>query len=166
MFKHETIEKKEERSESIFLRVTPKVKKEIELAQDNKILQDTIIKNFISSETEWLKGEMRDIDESVVKYRGKLLTIKDNFSEAQDSYVEQIEEIYGVADKTFNKINTVSDSLSKKVDSAYNKIDELSKKISYINCDRLERLMDAVDRFSNMTPEQKKLIEMIISQKQ
>ncbi|MCR9263333.1 MAG: hypothetical protein NXH86_04205 [Flavobacteriaceae bacterium] len=162
----EVNQKKEERTEHIFLNVTPKVKKELEMAKYNHALKDSIIKNFIESESNWLKDEMRDIDEYTVKYRAKLLTIKDNFSEAQSSYVEQIEEIYSVANKTFSKIDKVSNTLNEKIESSYNQLEALSKKISYINHDRLDRLLDAVERYSNMTTEQKRLIEMIISEKQ
>lgn len=155
--------KKEERTESVWVYVTPAVKAEFQMVQDNDKLKEQIIRNHIRSETDWLKQEMAEIDEAVVKYRGKLLTIKDNFKQAQDSYVEQIEGIISVAQESFKKFDTIATDVNRKVTDTYGKIKELSDKLGYIDADRLTILMDALDRFNNMTHEQKELIKLIVN---
>ncbi len=155
--------KKEERTESVWVYVTPAVKAEFQMAQDNEKLREQIIRDYIRSETDWLKQEMGEIDEAVIKYRAKLLTIKDQFKEAQDSYVEQIESISSAAQESFKKFDCIAIDVNKKVVNTYDKIVDLSNKLSYIDADRLTRLMDALDRFDSMSAEQKELIKLIVN---
>lgn len=155
--------KKEERTESVWMYVTPAVKREFEMIQNNEKLREQIIRDHIKSETNWLKSEMDEIDESVIKYRGKLLTIKDKFNEAQDSYVEQIESISSTAYESFKKFDSIAAEVSNKVVNTYDKIKQLSDKLGYIDADRLTRLMDALDRFENMSVEQKELIKLVVN---
>jgi predicted phage tail protein len=156
---------KDERTESVFVYVTPQVKREFDMAKDNKTLQDNIIRNHFQSETDWLKQEMQEMDEVTLKYRAKLLNIKDNFAEAQEGYVEQIGEIINVASSTFSKLDAVGKNLHNKVEESSKLVKNLAEQIQYINVDRLDRLLDSVEKFERMTTEQKKLIEMLIADK-
>lgn len=154
---------REERSEMVFISVTPKVKKEIELIKDNQSLKEQIIKNFFATEKNWIEQELKAVDEATLKYSAKLITIKDKFAEVQSSYIEEVESIYNTAEKTFSKIDTITSKLDLKSEQAIKGVKRLSNAIGHINVERMERLMDAVDRFSSMNPEQKEMIELIIN---
>lgn len=161
----EKLTSREERSEIISMWVTPKVKKDFAMASDNKELQDKIISNYIKSESDWLESEMKEIDESVIKYRAKLITIREKFKEANSSYVDEIEGIYNSAATSLNKIDSLSETLTKKMDPIYNKIKDISSKIGYINVDRLERLLDVTERFGKLSKDEKSLISLILKSK-
>jgi len=154
---------KEERSEYVSIYVTPKVKREFELAKDNKALQETIIRNFCQSETYWLEGEMKEIDEATIKYTAKLLTIKDRFQEAHASYVGQLEDICTIARSTFLKIDGISKSLETQLASAYSDTKQLSEKINSLNYSHLEKFLDVVERFNRMPDTEKELIKMLLA---
>ena len=117
-------EKKEERTESIWFQVTPSVKKELDAAIDNDELKETIIKNFIKSETNWLVEEMKEIDDITIQYKAKLVQIKSNFKEAQSAYVEEIEKLIDISTPILNKLNNQFNVLNIKLhgtkEEAYN----------------------------------------------
>jgi len=157
---------REERSEGMYIYVTPTVAKEYKAAATNKDLEDTIIKNFLKSETNWLSEELKSMDEQTIKYKAKLIGIKEAFGLAQDSYVTEIEAIHEKAYNTLNKLNTVTKSLSESIKINFNDLVALDKRLSYVNVGSLERLLTAVDRFNDMTSEQKQLIKLLLDGKE
>ncbi len=165
---NDEIEKHDERTEYVHLSVSPKVKKEFEAAENNSKLKEDIVRRFIKQETNWLKEEMLSIDEATIKYTGKLLTIKDKFSEAQDSYVEQIEAIAIKADISFRKINETVDSVDAKIEETKCKMINLNKqienvKLDYFNTSGLDKLLDVVERFNSMGDKEKDLISALLN---
>ena len=161
--------KKEKRTEYVGLYLTPTMAKQLKEADDNETLKDKIIKDFVTNETNWLKDEVQNMDEITTIYRAKLLTIKDNFSKAQDIYVEEIEKLLNVSYESLSPLGDKFVSLQKDVEhvkanieSASKLIDDLSKKVGYIDYSRLERLLDAVDRFNSMGEYEKELIKLIL----
>lgn len=160
---------KEKRSEYIYLNVTPTMAKQIKEAGDNENLKDKILKEFVTNETEWLKEEVQNMDNITVIYRAKLLTIKDNFSKAHDIYVEEIEKLLNKTEDSIKPLSNKFKSLQKdvenvktQIESASKMIDSLSSKIGYIDYSRIEKLLDAVDRFNKMSDIEKELIRLIL----
>jgi len=152
------------RTELISLWVTKEVAKEIKFAESNKTLQDEIIKRFVKSEVKWMEGEMKQIDEEAIKYKAKLITIKDTFAKVQDEYIDEIEQIYSNAEKTFKNLDNLQDDLSKKVEKAFNSIKTLSEKISYIHTNNLEKLLNLVDRYNSMSSKEKELVKLLLKE--
>ena len=156
------METKEEKTEVITLWVTPEVKKEFGIAKDNKILQEEIIRRFVKTEVVWMESELKEIDEATIKYKAKLITIKDNFGLAQDSYIKEIENIYGIASKTFSKFSDITKKLDNNIDHVYEKLGQISTKMNYINTDPLEKLLNLVDRYNNMGNKERELIKLLL----
>ena len=152
------------RTELISLWLTKEVAKEIKFAESNKTLQDEIIKRFVKSEVKWMEGEMKQIDEEAIKYKAKLITIKDTFAKVQDEYIDEIEQIYSNAEKTFKNLDNLQDDLSKKVEKAFNSIKTLSEKISYIHTNNLEKLLNLVDRYNSMSSKEKELVKLLLKE--
>lgn len=152
----------EERTELVSVWVTKTAKKEIDAAKDNKALAESIVKNYLTSERDWLESEIKEMDDVTIKYKAKLVGIRESFEQAQTLYVEQIEKIYSEASSQFSRLDNVADKLDAKLNGSKKSIEELSKKISYINTDRLVKLLDALDKYESMSPEQKQLISLII----
>ena len=154
---------KEERSEYVAIYVTPTLKKEFELAKDNKTLQETILKQFLTNEKEWLNSELKEIDESTVKYSAKLIGIKDAFSKCQNTYVEEIESIYNKANETFKKLSSVSDSTNKSIDQARNNLTSLFTQLDKIDFYKIERLLSLVDKVNSMSTTELELLKKLLS---
>ena len=160
----------EKRTEYVGMYLTPTMAKQIKEAGDNDVLKDKILKQFVTNETEWLKDEVQNMDEITTIYRAKLLTIKDSFSKAQDIYVEEIEKLCNTSCNALMPLGTKFTALQKEVEQVKNQIESASKmieglssKIGYIDYSRIERLLDAVDRFNKMPDSEKELIRLMLA---
>lgn len=162
---------KEKRTEYVGLYVTPTMAKQLKEADSNDELKDKILKQFVTNETDWLKDEVQNMDEITTIYRAKLLTIKDNFTKAQDIYVDEIGKLCNVSYDALkplgDKFKTMQDEVElvkNKIDSASKMVESLSSKIGYIDYSRIERLLDAIDRFNKMSDSEKELIRLVLAQ--
>lgn len=163
--------KKEERSEYVGLYLTPTMAKQLKEADNNEALKDKILKEFVRNETDWLKEEIQTMDEITVQYRAKLLTIKDSFVKAQDIYCEEIEKLVCESQSKMqpleSKFNSLKDDIrfaKSEVESLQKMTDKLSSGLYNVDCTRLERLLDAVDRFNKMPETEKELIRLLLNE--
>ena len=123
----------------------------------------TILKQFLTNEKEWLNSELKEIDESTVKYSAKLIGIKDAFSKCQNTYVEEIESIYNKANETFKKLSSVSDSTNKSIDQARNNLTSLFTQLDKIDFYKIERLLSLVDKVNSMSTTELELLKKLLS---
>lgn len=151
------------RSEYIGIYVTPEFKKHLDLVKDNTSLRDTLINQFFEGEKEWMEQEIKGIDEQTIKYRAKLLQIKDNFSQAQQSYVEEIDKIYESGNKTLKDLDKRVSDIQQQISFAKEQLGGLSKSIISIHTGGLEKLLDLVDRYNKMGDDEKTLIMALIN---
>lgn len=142
--------------------VTPTIAREFRLAADNKTLQDEIIKKFVTSEASWLEDEMRLIDEQVVRYRAKLLGIRDAFTTAQDSYISEIEAISNKATETFRKVDGFTHELNQKIERSASEIRRVATALDNMDVAKLERLMAAIDKFNAMSGDEKAIVTLLL----
>lgn len=158
-----TEQKKEERSESVFIYVTPTVKRDFEAAKDNQSLKQDIIKRFLTNEREWLNDELRQIDESTIKYAAKLVGIKEEFSKCQDAYVEEIEAIYSKANETFKKLDSIAVNTRESIDRARTNLSGIFTALDKIEFHKVERLLSLFDKINGMSPKELELIKNLLN---
>jgi hypothetical protein len=149
------------RPEYVSMWVSEKVKREFELAKTNESLQEDIIRRFFTNEREWLEDEIKQVEESTVKYKAMLLKVRDSFNLEQDKYIEDIEKVVGKADLTIKKLDKMVSGLDDKIKTTGNGLAEMCKKFEYVNTHNLERLMEAVDKWNSYSEDQKELIKML-----
>lgn len=154
---------KEERNSYVSIYVTPTIKKEFEAAKDNETLKETIIKKFLTSEKNWLEQEIKEIDESTIKYSAKLIGIKEKFAEANESYVNEVEAIYDNAYKTFKKLDFLAVDASKNIECAKKNLALILKQINDIDFYKLEKLISTIERFNNMSSEDLELLRKLLN---
>ena len=155
--------KTEERSEYVAIWVTPTLKKEFELAKDNQVLKETILKRYLTTETDWLNEELKEIEESTVKYSAKLIGIKDAFSKCQDAYVAEIEKIYKQANGTFSKLNTVTESTRKNIERTKNNLTEMLTQISRIDFHKIEKMLELINKVNSMSTSEMELMKKLLN---
>lgn len=161
---------KETRSEYVGLYMTPTMAKQVKEADSNEQLKDKLIKQFVTNEIGWLTDEISEMDNITVRYKARLLTIKDRFAEAQNIYVSEIETLINKTEDAMKPLNGKFNSLKNEIEQIKNSadgvskvVDSLSAKIGHIDYSRIERLLDAVDRFNKMSDSEKELIRLVIS---
>jgi hypothetical protein len=155
--------KKEERSEYISIYVTPTLKREFEAAKDNQALKESIIKNFLKSETNWLESEIKEIDESVIKYSAKLIGIREAFQKNQSAYIVEIEAISKTASESFKKIDSISNQTEKSIQYSKDRLSELLKQLNSIDFYKAEKMLELVERISGMSEHELGLVKKLLS---
>ena len=160
---------KEERSEYVGLYVTPTFAKELKLAGDNDKLKQDVIKRFITNETDWLKEEMKSIDEITLTYSAKLITLRDNFEIVQSGYVEEIEKMcdmqfkaFKPVEDNFKKLQQEAKIITLQAEDTYKEISKIDKAIGYIDYSKLEKLLLLVEKYNTMSDKEKELIKMLL----
>lgn len=164
-------EKKENRSTYVGIYTTPELAKQLEDVKDNQYLQEKILKQFVESETNWLKEEIQNIDEITTIYRAKLVYIKDGFSKAKDIYVEEIEKLICETADAFKPFNEKFNTMRKLFESSRECFENLAGTIKrfgtnlgYIDIERIERLLDLVDRYNRMSDKEKEFLKLFITE--
>lgn len=155
-------DKKEQRTEYISMYVTESTAKEFKVAQSNETLQEDIVRKFITNETDWLKSEMKDIDDTAIQYKAKLITIKDTFSEAQDAYIEEIESIYSKSSGVVSKINSLNKTLAATVTPVLSAVTEMNRWVNSINLQPMERLLSLMEKFNKFSDKDKEIIKTLM----
>ena len=160
---------KEERSEYVGLYVTPTFAKELKLAGDNDKLKQDVLKRFITNETDWLKEEMKSIDEITLTYSAKLITLRDNFEKVQNGYVEEIEKMcdmqfkaFKPVEDNFKKLQQEAKIITLQAEETYKEISKIDKAIGYIDYSKLEKLLLLVEKYNTMSDKEKELIKMLL----
>ena len=160
---------KEERSEYVGLYVTPTFAKELKLAGDNEKLKQDVLKRFITNETDWLKEEMKSIDEITLTYSAKLITLRDNFEIVQSGYVEEIEKMcdmqfkaFKPVEDNFKKLQQEAKIITLQAEDTYKEISKIDKAIGYIDYSKLEKLLLLVEKYNTMSDKEKELIKMLL----
>lgn len=161
---------KEERSEYVGLYVTPTFAKELKLAGDNDKLKQDVLKRFITNETDWLKEEMKSIDEITLTYSAKLITLRDNFEKVQSGYVEEIEKMcdmqfkaFKPVEDNFKKLQQEAKIITLQAEETYKEISKIDKAIGYIDYTKLEKLLLLVEKYNTMSDKEKELIKMLLN---
>lgn len=155
---------KEERNSYVSIYVTPTVKKEFEAAKDNETLKETIIKNFLTSEKNWLEQEIKEIDESTIKYSAKLIGIKEKFAEANESYVNEVQAIYDNAYSTFKKLDSVAKSTSDSLKYTKENLSSVLTSISNIDFYRVEKLLELINKVNAMGNDELTLLKKLLNE--
>ena len=160
---------KEERSEYVGLYVTPTFAKELKLAGDNEKLKQDVLKRFITNETDWLKEEMKSIDEITLTYSAKLIILRDNFEKVQSVYVEEIEKMcdmqfkaFKPVEDNFKKLQQEAKIITLQAEETYKEISKIDKAIGYINYSKLEKFLELIEKYNTMSESEKELVKLLL----
>jgi hypothetical protein len=154
-----------EKNEYVSIWVDKETKRNFEAMNGNKALQETLIKEFLLSEKGYMKEEMKAIDEMTIEYAAKLIKIKENFKVKHMTYVDEVNEIYTIADKKLKDIQQPVERLSKEVENSYQKVKSLFDKIQTLNIYPFEQMLNLIDRYNSMTDKDKEIFKIILNNK-
>jgi len=154
-----------EKNEYVSIWVDKETKRNFEAMNGNKALQETLIKEFLLSEKGYMKEEMKAIDEMTIEYAAKLIKIKENFKAKHMAYVDEVNEIYTMADKKLKDIQQPVERLSKEVENSYQKVKSLFDKIQTLNIYPFEQMLNLIDRYNSMTDKDKEIFKIILNNK-
>lgn len=146
------------RTEYVGIYVTPEVKKELEFAKDNPTLIESILKRYLTGEKIFVEQELKEIDELTVKYRARLIGIRDAFQEANSQYVQEIEEIYNTGQTTLNKLSSSIKSFRESIQSVQTQYAQFNS----FQINQFERILNLLERFRQMSTEEKEMLKILM----
>jgi hypothetical protein len=153
----------EKRKEYVSIWCTPEVKREFELAKDNPTLQETIIRRYLKSETDFLEQEIKEIDDYTVKYKARLIGIREAFSKAQGSYLNEIEAINEVIQGAICKVDAITKPLNDSTKRVLQDVKTINETIASISSYKLESFISTIEKFNNLTKDEKELIKILMT---
>lgn len=146
------------RTEYVSVWVTPEVKREVELNKDNPTIVENIIKRYLSSEKDFVEQELREIDDAAVKYKARLIGIREIFKEANDLYTAEIEEIYESGSKTLKKLDYTIKEVKKDIEYITKEYVQWSN----LQLHHMERALKLMETFRYLSPEEKEMLKILM----
>ena len=156
---------KEKRTECVFFYCTPTVKKQINEYADDDVMKEKIIKDYIESEKSFMKESLNDLSENEIKYKYSLIKIKDDFKNAQEAYVKELESLYDVANESQSKLKEKLEAPKEailKMTKEINDFKELLSKIPSYYINNISELLDVVERFNKMDKNSKEILSKLM----
>ena len=157
------------RTESVWINVTPDVKKEFDNCRNDQEMQEQIIREYITKEKEWLNESLEEFDKSELIYKCSLVKIKDSFKKAHDEYVNDISDLYVIAsvknkqlEEELKKPEGIINELNKKIERIENSLNGLSLNT---NVRDLDSFISLIERFNNLSSDDKDFIKLLIEKK-
>ena len=156
---------KEKRTECVFFYCTPTVKKQINEYADDDVMKEKIIKDYIESEKSFMKESLNDLSENEIKYKYSLIKIKDDFKNAQEAYVKELESLYDAANESQAKLKEKLEAPKEAILKMIKEVDYFKKLLSkipsyYIN--NISELLDVVERFNKMDKNSKDILSKLM----
>lgn len=154
------------RTESVWINVTPDVKKEFDNCRNDQEMQEQIIREYITKEKEWLNESLEEFDKSELIYKCSLVKIKDSFKKAHDEYVNDISDLYVIASVKNKQLKEELEKPKKTINELNEKVNEIKTilrdlQISSI-IQKMESFMSLIERFNNLSSDDKNIIKLLI----
>ena len=150
--------------EKEYMLVPKKLADELEQAnsreEQEKLFFDAIYKKKkdISEEIEALDDDLLMFKAFGTKYKNEL----DKIYNEQYEKIEQTWEKLNAGDSIYKKLKSLNDSV-KGLDRT---LEEVERKIKYMSVRNLENAMNVIDRFNNMSHDDRNLLEKLMEAKQ
>lgn len=154
------------RTECVFFHVTPEVKAEIEMYDDDDKMKEEIIRQYITREKDWLNESLEDFDKSELIYKCALVKIKDSFKKAQEEYADDISKLYDMAYVKNKQLREELEKPEKMINELKEKVDEINSVLGSLRISdttqKLESFISLIERFNNLSSDDKLLIKALI----
>lgn len=153
--------------EFISLRIRKDVYEKIKPYKDNKELQETLIRRYITNNFGLVEDYVTGLSDLQIRYEAHMLTLKDTLKKLDDKYEEQLttlcdslyskqdqisEKLFKPMDKEFQRVNKLLDDLTTKVDATKKKVSDIPSTYTLTEIVRIAR------EWSSLSKEAKTII--------
>jgi type II secretory pathway predicted ATPase ExeA len=150
---------REPRDKWVSIKVSEDMARLIELNKDNPTMLENIIKDYFTTEKEWIEEELKSIDEADIKYKSKLIGLREAFEKTHKVYVEELEKLNSDVWKADHKLTSALLELSKNFEKIRQPIIELEADISSLPLYKLEKLASVMETLNRLSDEDKSFIK-------
>ena len=159
--------KEEVRSEVISMWVTPSVAEKVKEYEDNVKEREQIVLQYLNKGKEQLKIEINYIKQSLGFYKELADNLKSCFEKVEKEFKQSLQEIYETTEEDYVKMCRRNIDFINKVENSVNKAKEKMKDLqtSVRDCNvyGADKLLEVVERFSEMSEKEKDLLSKLLN---
>ena len=158
---------REPRNRSIYMWVTDSVADKVQEYETDLKKREEIILNFLKDGEVRIKRETQYIKDCLTFYKDLLDSLEKGFKKVQKEFEENISETYEATQENYRKMLDRNNDLISKIintsDVAKKSLSDISKSLENTRVYGADKLLDVVERFSNMTNEEKELLSKLLN---
>jgi len=137
---------------------------------ESESAQLRIIQDYLDGTKRSMAGDLEQMEEDAIRFKGMLLSYKKAYSEALDSHIAAVEQMWCEIDKRMPDMKKEVEKAVKQVEDIYPAIEnvqalitDVSVKMSNINTYELTRMVELIEKIENCDERTRKILEKVLS---
>ena len=137
---------------------------------ESESAQLKIIQDYLDRTKRSMAGDLEQMEEDTIRFKGMLLSYKKAYSEALDSHNVAIEQMWCEINKQIPDMKKEVEKAVKQVEDIYPAIEnvqaliaDVSGKMSNINTYELTRMVELIEKIENSDEQTRNVLEKVLS---
>ena len=137
---------------------------------ESESAQLEIIQKYLDNAKRSMAGDLEQMEEDSIRFKGMLLSYKKAYSEALDSHNVAVEQMWCEINKQMPDMKKEIEKAVKQVEDIYPAIEnvqaliaDVSGKMSNINTYELTKMVELIEKIENCDERTRKVLEKVLS---
>lgn len=160
---------KEQRNKIVSLWVTDSVAEKVQQYETDLKKREDIILEFLKDGEVSIKKEVKYIQECLNFYKTLTDNLKEGFEKVQKEFKENLSRIYEETEEDYVRMykrnNEFITKISNSSSQAKNTINNIKDSLKNVDIYGADKLLEVVERFSNMSDKEKDLLSKLLNYK-
>lgn len=160
---------KEQRNKIVSLWVTDSVAEKVQQYETDLKKREDIILDFLKDGEVSIKKEVKYIQECLNFYKTLTDNLKEGFEKVQKEFKENLSRIYEETEEDYVRMykrnNEFITKISNSSSQAKNTINNIKDSLKNVDIYGADKLLEVVERFSNMSDKEKDLLSKLLNYK-
>ena len=105
------------------------------------------------------------MDENVLKFKLHAKQVRDNYKKVIDEELEETERFYCECEELRNNTKSKNELIQNSIQNISNDVKNIRENVSTINLYGIDKILEVVKKFENMTEHEKTLINKLLEVK-
>lgn len=129
---------------------------------ESDIKKADLVNELIRDKKADITNHIQGLDDDLLRFKAFALNYSTEFKKAYDMQVEKLEQIYDASSEPIGKINRTTARMKKEIEKISEIVNKLDSKLKNLNTYKLEKVLDLINTYSNMSEEDKKIFKVIL----
>jgi hypothetical protein len=109
--------------------------------------------------------DIKNLDDDLLRFKAFALNYFTEFKKVHKEQTDSLDKFFETNGYIFDKIESKTREIKNEVNKIGNEIKGLNKQMSDINTYKIERIIELINKFNNMSSEDKRIFEIILKSK-
>lgn len=109
-----------------------------------------------------ITGDIENLNDDLLRFKAFALNYKTEFEKVYWDQNEKMEKFFNENGYIFDKISSKTMQLKEEVSKIGNQIKQLNDQLQELNTYKIERLIELVTKYNNMSDEDKRIFEIVL----